>query len=236
MLLSQHTGVTYELFKQALLYNLEQKSSTSKGQGSTHVSPLKLPLLLSGQLLQVTTVINAENVCGTIWDDVDSLSNFSKFASWYAFSKWFDELQSGLIAYEGYKLKRQELGIMSQDRRYRIWEVKYHPNNPKPGKIHDRLLAYHKELENRIAHFKITGGESDLVKLLAWADREFDFMIHPYLDGCGRMATAIVMWLAAGFSPVLPRFAPKKEHYAAMQNELTYNEYMAKCLEQGFRI
>jgi hypothetical protein len=74
------------------------------------------------------------------------------------------------------------------------------------------------------------GGHSleDASVSLAQIDRHFDEVIHPWIDGCGRMATALIMWFSLKLE-VYPQFTNSAEHYEAIKSPQTHREYFRKC-------
>lgn len=52
---------------------------------------------------------------------------------------------------------------------------------------------------------------SDTLEAMAYADLMTDGELRPWLDGCGRVATALVMWIARVTGARLPLFSESKE-------------------------
>ncbi|OGG72460.1 hypothetical protein A3A38_02135 [Candidatus Kaiserbacteria bacterium RIFCSPLOWO2_01_FULL_53_17] len=113
---------------------------------------------------------------------------------------------------------------------YRVWEVDYAAHNPHPLEIGVWMESFYAMLPQRITEYH--SRVISLPFLLAWADRELDFVIHPWQDGCGRHATAMVLWLARVLgSETLPLFGWKEEHYRAIKTIEGHTGYFARCLE-----
>lgn len=223
-------------FRRVFVENVRRRSRTAKGKVHTNVSPLKLPLLLADdpEMLAAQIHLNllktAEMLCSPIMME-NSLSH-----EWFGlvFDMWFDQLQKGLLDIRGYSGKRKELGLRLFNLRYRIWEVNYDPTSPKPDEIEPRMQVFFAELEKWMVLRTISYNKLDFARLLAFADRELDRVIHPWLDGCGRFATAVVMWLAVRTPAMpLPQFGEREEHYAAMDAGLeAHTEYFVRCLSR----
>jgi len=58
-----------------------------------------------------------------------------------------------------------------------------------------------------------------------------DQVIHPWVDGCARLSTAVVMWLALikpGYG--LPCFQDRERHYQTIRHSKTHVFYYFDCL------
>ncbi len=67
--------------------------------------------------------------------------------------------------------------------------------------------------------------------LMAYADHMIDGEIHPWADGCGRSATAAVMWLSMILpGGALPVFGERAEHYASIHDRAEHTKYFERCL------
>jgi hypothetical protein len=54
--------------------------------------------------------------------------------------------------------------------------------------------------------------------VIGFADYMMDGEIHPFADGCSRVATALTMWLAIALGVErLPRLRTRDEHYLALR-------------------
>ena len=51
---------------------------------------------------------------------------------------------------------------------------------------------------------------NDTIEAMAYADLMTDGELRPWLDGCGRVATALVMWIARTLGAPLPLFTQRK--------------------------
>lgn len=213
-------------FKIVFEQNVQQRSRTAKGTSNTGVSTLKLPLLLEGEELKEKLQENVARTALMIGSYQLPKTGDRIRSLLYTFDTWFDSLQERMIDMQGYERKRRELNLPSPNPRYRIWEVKYDPSSSKVGSIHADMGRFARQL------VEMMDSAPYYPQLLAFADYEMDKIIHPWLDGCGRFATALVMWIAAQFPTLpLPVFGERTAHYKAMNEGLaSHTQYFAGCL------
>ena len=221
-------------FRDTFLANVRLRSRTVKGNVQhTNVSVLKLPLLLEGRRLQEQLATNLQITAEMLYCTAAVTHSINYVWCKAAFNAWFDRLQDGLLDMLGYKEKARSLGISVPNPRYRIWEVSYNPASPKPTEIDERMQVFYKQLTERMLLPVISSDKRAMAELLAFADRELDSVIHPWLDGCGRFATAVVMWIAARVPQMpLPQYGGREEHYKAIETLESHTEYFLRCLNR----
>lgn len=221
----------YQEFLDTLLFNVKQRSRTASGKSTTNVSTVKLPLLLNGELLEAKVQENLRTVAPIVWE-TDGFKVSSKELR-RLFDDWFDVIQDGLIDYGGYAPKREELQkkwAEELDRpiklnpRYRIWEVHYDLVRVKPYFIDVHLNEFIDYI-GAAWGTPICNDHEVYVRHLAFLDRELDRIIHPWLDGCGRFATILIMWVAKHTDLPYPRLKGHSEHYANMTFLDTHKHY-----------
>jgi hypothetical protein len=81
---------------------------------------------------------------------------------------------------------------------------------------------------------RVRMGSWDSARLFAHTDYALETVIHPWVDGCGRHATAFVMWLAMLTGGNVPVFGTREAHYAAMKakDPEQHVAYYRECLER----
>lgn len=226
------TKIDFSEFQSVFLANAKLRSRTVGGHVHTNVSDRKLPLLFAGQELQSRVDANLLKASEVIYKDaeVDRLT-----PEWCqtTFNKWFDLLQDGLLDMPGYAKKCEALGIHLENVRYRIWDVSYNPMSPVPADIGKRMDAFCRILVKLNPSPTKPSHMSYISSLLAFVDCQLDSVIHPWLDGCGRFATVVVMWVAvrSGVSP-LPKFGDRVEHYQAIKSLGSHTDYFRRCLNR----
>jgi hypothetical protein len=222
----------YQEFESTLLFNIKQRSRTANGKSKTGVSSMKLPLLVGDEVLEQKVKENLLQTAQIVWNT--PLSSSPAALNEYFF-EWFDLLQDGLIDYEGYRPKREELEKkyaltagkeVTLNPRYRLWEVHYDLARIQPREIDSCLNSYVTYISRNLD--MLSGELKDYIRFLAYADRELDRVIHPWLDGCGRFATVLIMWLAANSPHPYPKFRPHSEHYASMITKESHEHYFGE--------
>ncbi|MBI2120449.1 MAG: hypothetical protein HYT94_02380 [Parcubacteria group bacterium] len=197
--------------------NTEKRSRTSAGVGETSISPAKMDLLKAGDDLKRQVRENTLTLAEEIWETPGVHMDASLVRSFL--ESWFDTIHTDILERNANK--------------YRLWEASYaHPEkSPPPEYLGVWMDVFYAEIVKKMI---LTDGKSvkSVAILLAWADREMDLVIHPWSDGCGRMSTALVMWLALQVSEVgFPKFSKREEHYTAMKTAMRHTEYFLKCLK-----
>ncbi len=227
-------SLTEEAFQEALSNNVRARSRTAKGSSNTGVSGLKLPLLKTGNDMVFQLEMNLKKVGRNAWYLSQSqTSAITPIFLKNLFERWVYILNYQLVDHVGYQdLREKDPYLRFVDKYYRLWPVNYSGENPIPQEIAGRMNAFVAFLSERIRPLSYTYMDKELAKLLAFADRELDFLIHPWLDGCGRFATVLVMWLAARAAEThpLPRFGERTEHYTTIKTEEAHEKYMLECL------
>lgn len=221
-------GLFSDIFRQ----NILNRSRTSTGTPDTSVSKQKKSLLLTGENLRKQVEENTAEVINLVWknrnlDEItpDSIRDLSELC--------YDCINHNLQDADTYKSDRELLegrSGLSLDGRYRVWNVPY--TDVSPVLIEDHMKVFYDSLLSLIKGVK--DGFRDQAFLLAYADYTLDKVIHPWRDGCGRHATAVIMWLSTLDSSFgLPIFVNRDEHYEAIQSFDTHVEYMRLCLARS---
>jgi hypothetical protein len=202
--------------------NIHKRSRTAKGESNTGVSSKKRPLKLQGEALSAQVAANTTVLINSVWS-ARTLWPQSAMEIRALMELWYDIINDDL----------HETGADAHvvNPRYRTWEVSYGTRNVLPHELDRAMDRFYDSLLVAITHAK--AGKMDPEELLAFADFMIDTEIHPWVDGCGRHATATVMWLAAlvGLRP--PVFGPREEHYRAIRDINTHVEYMRSCINVG---
>lgn len=232
-----------QAFLTLFVENTEKRSRTSMGVSDTTVSAAKKGLLKTGEDLKRQVSENTAALAKNIWERPVSRIEASFLRSFL--ESWFDIIHADILDTEAYVFEQSRQGkhfdpiadpmryglCYRTNSKYRAWEVKYaYPKqSPPPEYLEIWMDIFYAELVKKMIQ---TNGKSvnSVAKLLAWADREMDLVIHPWSDGCGRISTALVMWLALRVSEVgLPKFGIREEHYEAMKTVTGHTEYFLKC-------
>lgn len=246
--------MTYDRFKRVFLMNVERRSRTAKGKDEgSKTSSKKLPLLLQGEALKAKVAENVERLIDDVWSDASEVREDPgrevRAAGIRArCQRWYDTACEGLIDDAGYAevFRKMESDIgkvlgsaFRINRRYRTWTPGYLVLQIPPAMIDEKLddLLYRPIglLMNLTAMRTVPIADVKLAALLAQADMLMDGEIHPWIDGCSRVSTALCMWLAALYGGALPLFAPTKdEHYAPLRQGLeAHGRYFKECLARA---
>lgn len=177
--------------------------------------------------------------------------------------RWYDIASDGLVDTDAYaearaKLEEQVARTMQfmpwwcesgLNHRYRVWTPSYTTVHVPPIALEETMEKFYFWLSlglgNDARYVAMVGSASfevmmgtkpfgdQIAELLAWADVIMDGEVHPWLDGCSRVSTALVMWLAASFGAPPPLFSPdRREHYSTITDLAAHTEYMKACMQR----
>jgi hypothetical protein len=190
-----------EEFVTAFLDNVRVRSRTFGGEYDSSASELKepqlavasdaLPDLVHANSLRVADAIWAEGIGG---GDTGPRVIRSRVEGW-------ERIVNASLQPAGAPI-------------YRTWTPPYTWWGPE--EIEFVLDWFYARLSHMIASAR--DGIVSNAEVIAFADYMVDGEIHPFADGCGRVATALIMWLSLVLpSERLPRLRERDEHYAAIR-------------------
>ncbi|MBI1957225.1 MAG: hypothetical protein HYS44_02100 [Candidatus Niyogibacteria bacterium] len=232
----------FDAFRNAFLENIQKRSRTAKGESHAGVSAAKRPLQKTGEELKAQVAANTNILIKRVWDAWWIQPVRDARAIRQMMEAWYDIVQCDLQESDPYEGERalltKEANRLSASTglpfrinpRYRVWDVSYAGWNPPPAELEIHMDIFYARLHELIRWGQKE--ESVWPFILAWADRMMDFVIHPWADGCGRMSTTTVMWLALILTdggPV-PEFGTREKHYFAMKNIAEHAAYFERCL------
>jgi hypothetical protein len=110
---------------------------------------------------------------------------------------------------------------MSVNPRYRIWTPEHTLMKVPPLLLEDQMELFYGRLAELVARAEERFPSwNDTIEAMAYADLMTDGELRPWLDGCGRVATALVMWIARVLGAPLPLFAASKEVHKMTMRDL----------------
>jgi hypothetical protein len=96
--------------------------------------------------------------------------------------------------------------------RYRLWTPEHTLMKVPPLLLEEQMDVFYGRLADLATNAeKNFPSWNDTVEAMAYADLMTDGELRPWLDGCGRVAVALVMWLARSLGAPLPLFAASKQ-------------------------
>ena len=240
------SGITLKRFSQVFKGNIHKRSRTASGTSDVSSTPGKKKLLLDGNDLASQVERNTDNLIKLIWHDFEDCSApLSPENIRSRMEHWYDVINHNLQDADAYADEREKYIVRAQHlkvatrRNYRI-NNRYRLATPKylieKGvavypivELEFQMDYFYQDLSDLLKNRKMT-----LPQLLAFADMQIDGKIHPWVDGCGRVATALVMWLALWCDQVLPIFGNRDEHYSAIKanDEEAHVNYYNRCLNR----
>lgn len=227
-------------FEDAFRRNILKRSRTAKGTSNTTASVKKQPLLKSGDALAAQVERNTGGLVKDAWLSPKSVPiGVSGMRS--LTNRWYDimtaELQDPRVYEADFERVAEAAARLAAktgkphraNPRYRVWNPEYLLAPIEPPEIEVAMDAFYAELDERI--LRCSAKNLTQAELLAFADHTIESVIHPWADGCGRIATTMVMWLSLivpGFR--LPEFGERDEHYANIRDLVRHTEYFVRCL------
>ena len=203
-------------FAQLFVENVRRRSRTANGELDTTASPLKDVRATTGQPLAVHIESNALAAASLVWDLRERTLSHAEIR----------ELSQAL-----HRTLTAGTEVIGGNNGYRTWPLAY--SWWPPDEIEPALQWFYR----RLAHFAewATAEASRQAQLLAFADYMLDAEIHPWADGCGRVATGLVMWLSV-LTPAfaIPTFGRREEHYRSFRSHslCEHVDYMVTCLSR----
>ena len=238
-------------FQSDFLTNIQKRSRTAKGESHTGVSATKKPLKKTGIELKAQVEANTTTLIQHIWNSerCERKPERNPQELHRMLDEWYDIIQHDLQDSDPYADARPALEAEAErlarttglpfriNPRYRVWDVSYAGWNPPPVSLEIHMDIFYANLADLISD-----NIKDIAALpsaLAWADRMMDFVIHPWADGCGRMSTALVMWLAGAVTSAhertqFPQFQDREEHYRSIKTLDEHTHYFRRCLGSDF--
>lgn len=240
---------TREEFVHVFRENIHSRSRTARGTADTSWGgDQKQALLLSGEALAYKVAANTEVTAEVVWScrgigrklrrlDGSEVRRVSEL--------FFDTLQQGLINYEAYvedqaalreeaALRRAQQGeTYTINPRYRLWTPEYLVRELDPVELEPAMDRFYNGVARNLWELRVSTGS--LPAILGRCDYLLDMVLHPWLDGCGRHATAMVMWIAlVGGDGALPRFGTRDEHYVMFHDKdlEAHIAYFEQCLRR----
>lgn len=230
----------FEYFSNVFQRNIRTRSRTAKGSSDTSVSPKKKGLLKSGDELIAQVAENTNALIQSVWygafqDPLTAAEIRTLMECWYDLinhnlqdPNMYSEEQKNLRR-QALRLARREGLLHRINPRYRVWDAAYTSRKIPPVRLELAMDEFYKALSEKVSIAR-RGGLTQ-AELLAWADHMIDSGIHPWSDGCGRHATATVMWLSMLVSDfTLPIFGTREEHYSTIEDIAGHTRYFKKCL------
>lgn len=239
------TGFSFEEFASIFGENLEKRSRTAKGISDTSSSSKKKKLLKVGEELKAQVKENTDRLIRAIWVNGCFFATTKEVPSndeiKFLMERWDFIINQNLQDPDAYA---EDYGRLSKEaviqkdatglnyrinKQYRTWSVTYTKLNLSPLELEFAMDKFYTEFSSKIALAKEK--KISQANLLAYADLVIDGEIHPWADGCGRNATASVMWLSLLSSDFkLPVFGTREEHYANIHDLTEHTKYFEKCL------
>ncbi|OGF81735.1 hypothetical protein A2930_04010 [Candidatus Giovannonibacteria bacterium RIFCSPLOWO2_01_FULL_45_34] len=239
-------GLSCDDFAAVFKENIEKRSRTAKGVSDTSTSSKKKKLLKEKTALKEQVAENTECLVKSVAIDSIFYSSikqpFLKSVTIRALMEsWDSVINSGLQEEGAYlddylklcasakELKKTAGFNYRVNKRYRTWRVSYTKANLDPLQLESAMDFFYGELVSKIE--LAVNKQISQAELLAYADHMIDGEIHPWADGCGRSATAAVMWLSLlSLDFVFPVFGERSEHYAAIHDLTEHTKYYECCL------
>lgn len=246
-----------ERFARIFRLNVQRRSRTAQGQDKgSETSKSKKPLLLSGDALKARVAENTErmienvveqsyrSLTDRISDDVHVEASDLRLSS----EKWFDIANDGLYGPDSYReefrkleedaaLLARSMGLECRlNRRYRLWTPEYTSIKVPPILLERYMDDFYDALEELLWSAAQAPDPEAAARVMAYADLMMDGELHPWMDACGRVSTALCMWISAYLDVSPPLFAPtKKEHYASIRDIDLHTKYFREAMHRADR-
>ena len=193
--------------------NTTVTSRSAKGEYDKSVSTKKPEIEINADQLRDKVAINSENICKMILDLSDArIINV-------------DELKSILFQLA------LNVGEGISELKIRNWEVPY-GRKTKPENLNAELEVFFINFFNKLREAE--KGNLNPYELAAWVEWEIDAGLHPYVDGCGRIAKTWSAYLLYRLGKELVSHETRESYYEAMNGGLeAFSSYFLSRLENS---
>ncbi|MEK9152620.1 MAG: hypothetical protein AAB692_04605, partial [Patescibacteria group bacterium] len=209
--------IDFPLFCEVFLLNVERRSRTAKGlDKGSETSAKKKKLGLSGDELKAKVKENTERLAAAVYQAAMAcLKNPYEFLPARSMQplceNWFDIANEGIIDWSVYEADRAALGAdaaraaplfgadLKVNPRFRLWTPDYTIVKVPPLLLDKHMWEFYRRLEKLLLDPE-ENNDLETAKpapIMAFADCMMDGELHPWIDGCSRVSTALVMFLAA---------------------------------------
>ncbi|MEP7167473.1 MAG: Fic family protein [Candidatus Woesebacteria bacterium] len=184
-------------FENTFYQNTLDTSRTAKGEKDTSVSTLKEGTTLSAQELQEQVRQNVHRTSEHIWNNrlepITTPETLRELLKEIA-------LEVNTNIDDGLKL--------------RDWEVKY-GRKVLPGEpLKLEMATFYDEMFTKMRLAE--KAKIDPYEMAAWIEWKLDADLHPFADGCGRIAKAWSAFFLVRLEKPLPRYSSRKAYYDAL--------------------
>ena len=233
-------------FQSLFTLNYARRSRTAHGRDENLGGPAKKPLCVTGEELKRAAMRNCSRL-------VDDILTSPRPTAWTAqvvrdcCERWFGIINAGICGPEWYA---EEFGSLRKDAvlierargapvlinpRYRLWTPEHTVMKVPPILLEEQMEVFYGRVAELIARAEARFPSwSDTIEAMAYADLMIDGEIRPWLDGCGRVATALVMWIARMLGAPLPLFAASKEvHKMTMRDFDRHRLYLLESIRRA---
>ncbi len=199
----------FRSFQQSFSENMETMSRSAKGISDTSVSKDKEKLDLEGEELANQVKENISGLARYIWEN--KLKQF----------KTVDDIRK--LVNDIADLANNKLSEKRAPNAFRSHEVPY-GRKVHPDEVEKEMETFYSNLLEKIN--EADRGGLDPKNLAKWIELELNKNIHPYADGCGKIATGISTFFLARYNNSLPHYDSRDDYYGAMnEGEEVFNEY-----------
>lgn len=227
--------ILYADFKAFFEENVARRSRTSKGISDISSSRVKQKLLKEGPDLEYQVKKNTDRLIDSVWEH-RKLDPITPQRICFLDTWWNDIINFGLVPFGAYEEEYEELEKegYKMNRRYRVWTPEYTTFKLAPHEIESSMSSFYQSLYENIERAR--RGALCQAGIIAYADFIVDSAIHPWVDGCGRSATALVMWLSLLVpGSRLPLFGARELHHKAIKDLSLHVAYVERCLTHEFK-
>lgn len=212
------SNIDFNTFNNSFKENINSVSRTAKGISDTSVSEEKIKLSLEKEKLEEQVSKNTDEIIKYIWENKER-----KFES----AQDIKDLLKEVASITNNKLTEKEPDT------FRTWDTGY-----------GRKVSY-EELDNEMNKFyqmllkkeqEVASGKLKIEELAPWIELEIDRHLHPYADGCGRIAKAISNFFLVRYDHKLPDYSSRDEYYKAMNSgDEKQDEEFLKYYKKAFQ-
>lgn len=220
---AKRTKETERRFLALFGQNYARRSRTVHGRDENLGGPLKRPLMMVGADLKRAAAENGERLAADVlatarpdrWTAETIRANCER---WFDLANdricgpdWYTD-QFAALQDDAQTLTRSCGRPIRANPRYRLWTPEHTLLKVSPLLLEDEMDRFYGRLADLLTRAETRFPSwTDTIEAMAYADLMMDGELRPWLDGCGRVAVALVMWIASSLGAPPPLFAASKE-------------------------
>lgn len=209
-----HQSALMNKYREVFIANLSKTSRTAKGVLDVSVAEKKKAHIVENIDPSKIVEANERKLFEFLWERSDY-----HFDNPVNVLNFIDEI-AGVV----------NSNLVETPKLWRTWDVKY-GRQVKASDLGGEMMSFASEFMAKRAQLS---KEHDFVEFASWVELQFDRHLHPYVDGCGRIAKALSCWVLMSRGLPLPDYINRDLYYGSMnEGDEIFQSYFRESYERG---